>query len=236
MAFSGNEPTGSLAARNRLRHRRDLGNCGPRDRDQRDSPPPESTRRDTRVCPRPACRQRIHAVCRWPGDVRATDSRHVANYRVESRRRSIRDSEHTHTRFASSRRPGFRRTAASVRPRGRRRALRQRFPTVLGYGVSARRQRRPLADGVPRRRRRRPWHFRRRLRLTLRDARSEATTLRTRSYGAVRPRSTNAACVTGISFSRNDSAAAAYWRISNCASSLFRSEQKCMRLRGLQLQ
>ena len=52
------------------------------------------------------------------------------------------------------------------------------------------------------------------------------------SKGEVRPFATNAACVIGISRSRKVSAAAAYCRISYCACSGFRSEQKCMRSAG----
>jgi hypothetical protein len=55
-------------------------------------------------------------------------------------------------------------------------------------------------------------------------------------YGAQRSFSRNAACVTGITSARKSSAAAAYWRISYWAASWLRSPQKCIRLRGLQLQ
>lgn len=54
--------------------------------------------------------------------------------------------------------------------------------------------------------------------------------------GATRPFATNAAWVTGISRSRNDSAACATFRISCSADSWFRSEEKCISERGLQLQ
>ena len=55
-------------------------------------------------------------------------------------------------------------------------------------------------------------------------------------HGAVRSFATNAACVIGISRSRNDSAAAAYCWISYWALAWLRRPQKCISERGLQLQ
>ena len=67
---------------------------------------------------------------------------------------------------------------------------------------------------------------------------SDAILLTTLScaYGAVRSFATNAACVIGISRSRNVSAAAAYCWISYCALVWLRRPQKCISERGLQLQ
>ena len=61
-------------------------------------------------------------------------------------------------------------------------------------------------------------------------------TTRSTGQGAVRSFATNAACVTGISRSRNVSAAAAYCWISYWAFSWLRRPQKCISERGLQLQ
>ena len=87
----------------------------------------------------------------------------------------------------------------------------------------------------------RPLHVRGQRRLgrdALAQGRAEPgpALLTTWSYGAVRSFATNAAWVIGIWRSRNVSAAAANCWISYCAASWFRKEQKCMRLRGLQLQ